>query len=126
MNRCTYGLLGVSGQTRAHLVFSLQWVGEKGEAKPLFLVGLGLYTIPERDGKKRVTVKVTKVEGLGDGPVLALLPVDLLGAGSLKEAVQEVHLPRALALQPGSRLGRMPHLMLMLCLGLQVTSSPSI
>ena len=93
----------MAGQTRAHIVFSVQWVGEEGEAKPLFLVGLGLYTIPERGGKKRVTVKVTRVEGLGDGPVLACLPVDLLGAGSLKEAVQEVHLARPLALQPGSR-----------------------
>ena len=56
-----------------------------------------------------VTVKVTKVEamkgleGLVEGPVLACLPVELLASDSW--TAQEVHLPRALDLQPGSRLG---------------------
>ena len=125
MLRCTYGLVGKAGQTRAHLVFSVQWVGEEGESKPIFLVGLGLYpTVGNKydtinkteEGRKMVTVKVTKVEamkGLEEGAVLASLPVELLQEPSLASdswAVQEVHLPRALALQPGSRLREILHL----------------
>ena len=122
-------MVGKAGQTRAHLVFSVQWVGEEEESKPIFLVGLGLHpTVGNKydtinkteEGRKMVTVKVTKVEamkglaeGLAKGAVLASLPVELLQEPSLASdswAVQEVHLPRALALQPGSRLREILHL----------------
>ena len=91
MLRCTYGLVGEAGQTRAHLVFSVQWGGEEGESKPIFLVGLGLYptvgnkydTINKTEGdRKMVTVKVTKVEamkgleGLADGDKVSFVVED--------------------------------------------------
>ena len=98
-----YGLQGEEEEpTTAALEFSLRWAGEV-EGKPVFLAALGLYTVPEPGRIKMVEVRVSQVQGLGEGAALAKLSVRLCGAAEQAQAVQEVPLRTPLALQPGQR-----------------------
>ena len=87
--RNMYGLVEEEEEepTRAELEFSVKWVGvEEMESKPVFLTSVSLYTIPGEDECKLVNLSVSQAYHgsglrLGEGAVLARLPVRLVGVG---------------------------------------------
>ena len=90
------------GATKAHVDVTVTWMGEEG--KPLFLTAVGLFTVPGVGTKKVARLEVVRLGGLEEVVEVASMPVHLLGSHSSKEAaVQEVTLPRPVALQPGTR-----------------------
>ena len=100
--RSTYGVGEVVGATKAHVDVTVTWMGEEG--KPLFLTAVGLFTVPGVGTKKVARLEVVRLGGLEEVVEVASMPVHLLGSHSSKEAaVQEVTLPRPVALQPGTR-----------------------
>ena len=89
------------GHTKKHVDVTVTWVGEEG--KPVFLTAVGLFTVRVwRGSGVTARLEVVRMEGLEEVVEVASMRVNLLGSSEVV-AVQEIALPRHVALQPGAR-----------------------